>query len=86
MRGNTVVLATAAIVAAAACTSPEATRVGGGTRGADPGNRTTIVQMHEGSRPYHEAPRLITPYGMDDLAPAQQADRLSLRDRVEPTR
>jgi hypothetical protein len=50
----------------AACMSPEATRVRGGGPGADPDNRTEVVEMHEGSRPYHGTPRLIEPYGHPD--------------------
>jgi hypothetical protein len=75
----------AATLAAAlvACASPEATRVRGGGAGADPGNRSPVVQMHEGSLPYHETPRLIEPYGSPDVAPARQAHRLSLRARGE---
>jgi hypothetical protein len=69
-------LALTALVVAA-CASPEATRQRGGGPGADPGNRTAVVQMHEGSRPFHDTPRLAAPYGMTSLAPARQADRLS---------
>jgi hypothetical protein len=47
------------LAAAAACTSPEATRMRGGGPGADPGNRTAVVEMHEGSKPYHDTPRLV---------------------------
>jgi hypothetical protein len=43
----------------AACTSPEASRVRGRGTGGDVGNRGETVVMHEGSRPYHETPRLI---------------------------
>ena len=42
-----------------ACTSPEAGRSRGGGPGADPGNRGAVVQMHEGSEPYFETPRLV---------------------------
>jgi hypothetical protein len=42
-----------------ACASPEAIRTRGGGPGADTGNRTTDVRMHEGSRPYWDTPRLI---------------------------
>lgn len=42
----------------AAC-SPEAERTQGGGPGGDTGNRPAIVRMHEGSRPYHETPRLV---------------------------
>lgn len=40
----------------AGCQSPEATRVRGGGPGADIGNRGPVVEMHAGSRPYHETP------------------------------
>jgi hypothetical protein len=63
--------------ALAACASPEATRTRGGGPGADPGNRSGVVLMHEGARPYHDTPRLIAPYGFDDLAAGRQADRPS---------
>jgi len=43
----------------AACSSPEASRTRGGGPGADVGNRTRIVQMHEGSKPFEKTPRLI---------------------------
>ena len=43
----------------AACSSPEATRTQGGGPGGDTGNRPEVVRMHEGSRPYHETPRLL---------------------------
>jgi hypothetical protein len=43
----------------AAC-SPEAQRTQGGGPGGDTGNRPEIVRMHEGSRPYHESPRLLS--------------------------
>jgi hypothetical protein len=42
-----------------ACGSPEATRTRGGGPGADTGNRTRDVRMHEGSLPYWDTPRLI---------------------------
>ena len=37
--------------------------------------------MHEGSEPYHETPRLIEQIGMEEIAPARQAHRLSLDRR-----
>jgi hypothetical protein len=43
----------------AACGSPEAARTQGGGPGGDTGNRPAIVRMHEGSRPYHDTPRLV---------------------------
>lgn len=78
-RAALALLGSAAVLAA--CTSPEASRARGGGPGADPGNRSVVVQMHEGSRPYHETPRLIEPYGLDELGPARQAHRLSTDGR-----
>jgi hypothetical protein len=43
----------------AACNSPEATRTQGGGPGGDTGNRPAVVRMHEGSRPFHDTPRLV---------------------------
>jgi hypothetical protein len=43
----------AALLALAACASPEADRARGGGRGADVGNRDAVVEMHEGSVPYY---------------------------------
>jgi hypothetical protein len=63
-----------------ACSSPEATRVRAGGPGADVGNRSETVQLHEGSRPYEGTPRIIGDVGMTDLEPAQQAYRLSRRE------
>jgi hypothetical protein len=76
-----IALAISASAFVAACTSPEATRLRGGGPGADPRNRSTVVFMHEGSRPYHGTPRVIEPYGLRDVEPARQADALSLRER-----
>jgi hypothetical protein len=45
----------------AGCHSPEAARVRGGGPGADVGNRTSIVEMHGGSRPYYETPCVTEP-------------------------
>ncbi len=44
----------------AACTSPEATRTQGGGPGGDTGNRAAVVRMHEGSRPFHDTPHLVS--------------------------
>jgi hypothetical protein len=68
-------LATLALVS---CTSPEATRQRGGGTGADIGNRGPVVEMHEGSRPYHGTPRLVEG-GQTDLAPASQARQANRR-------
>jgi hypothetical protein len=73
-------LALLAIIAAAvaACASPEASRSRGGGPGADVGNRSSIVRMHEGSRPYEKTPRII---GAEHppLEPARQASEFSRR-------
>jgi len=53
------VLALVAALAMAGCTSPETKRTRGHGAGADVGNRSTVVQMHEGAEPYYETPRLI---------------------------
>jgi hypothetical protein len=62
----------------AGCTSPEATRTRGGGPGADVGNRSEVVEMHEGSKPFYETPSLI-PTAHPSLAPASQAPDLSHR-------
>jgi hypothetical protein len=62
----------------AACGSPEATRTQGGGPGGDTGNRPEVVRMHEGSRPFHDTPRLVqgaTP----ELDPASQAREFGRR-------
>jgi hypothetical protein len=61
----------------AAC-SPEASRTQGGGPGGDTGNRPAVVRMHEGSRPFHDTPRLVgsqTPA----LDPASQASEFGRR-------
>jgi hypothetical protein len=65
-------------VAAAGCTSPEATRSRGGGPGADVGNRSSIVRMHEGSRPFEQTPKII---GAEHppLESARQASEFSRR-------
>lgn len=65
-------VACAGLVALAACHSPEASRVRGGGPGADTGNRTDVVVMHEGSRPYANTPHLI-PGPPTPVGPADQA-------------
>jgi hypothetical protein len=62
----------------AACTSPEAIRTRDGGPGADVGNRSDVVEMHEGSHPFYETPVLI-PATHPSLAPASQAAELSHR-------
>lgn len=61
-----------------ACTSPETTRTRGGGAGADVGNRTKIVRMHEGSKPFEKTPQIIRSQH-PPLASASQADELSRR-------
>jgi len=69
-------LAVIALIGLSACSSPETTRSRGGGPGADVGNRAKDVQMHEGSRPFENTPRII-PAKHPPLAPASQADELS---------
>jgi hypothetical protein len=57
----------------AACSSPEATRARGGGNGADVGNVADVVQMHAGSQPYWNTPRLVEPVGPMPLALPRQA-------------
>jgi len=61
--------------ALAACASPETGRPRGSS-GADVGNRTNVVRMHEGSDPFFKTPKLIASQS-SPLASAHQADRLS---------
>jgi hypothetical protein len=67
-----------AFTALAACASPEATRTRGGGPGADLGNRTKVVEMHEGSQPFWETPQIITTQHAP-LEAARQAKELSRR-------
>jgi hypothetical protein len=60
------------VLVLAACGSPEATRTQGGGPGGDTGNRPAVVRMHEGSRPFHETPRLVSG-ATPALDPASQA-------------
>lgn len=63
------------LCALAACTSPETGRSRGGP-GADVGNRTKFMRMHEGSDPFYKTPSLIRSQP-PPLASARQADKLS---------
>ena len=63
-------------IALAGCVSPESTRTRGGSPGADVGNRTKVVEMHEGSRPFAKTPQIIDAEH-PPLATARQADELS---------
>jgi hypothetical protein len=61
-----------------ACGSPETTRARGGGPGADVGNRTSTVHMHEGARPFEKTPKVIVARS-PSLEPASHADQLSRR-------
>ena len=63
-------------IALAGCASPETTRSRGGGPGADVGNRSQDVKMHEGSEPYWRTPERIEGEH-PSLKPAQQARELS---------
>jgi hypothetical protein len=73
-------LALLTIVAAvvAGCTSPEANRARGGGPGADVGNRSSIVRMHEGSHPFERTPKIIGAKH-PPLEPARQASEFDRR-------
>jgi hypothetical protein len=62
----------------AGCASPEASRSRGGGPGADLGNRSSVVRMHEGSDPYEQTPIII---GAEHppLESARQASEFSRR-------
>ena len=68
----------ALLLSLSACGSPETTRTRGGGPGADVGNRTSIVRMHEGARPFDKTPKVIAGRP-PSLEPASQADQLSRR-------
>jgi hypothetical protein len=75
-RAGLIVVAVAML--AVACTSPEATRMRASGEGADVGNRSPIVRMHEGSEPYWKTPALISrEVGLPDDGSARQADTAS---------
>jgi hypothetical protein len=61
IRIGSLVLLAIALGALTGCTSPEATRTRAGGPGADPGNRGTVVTMHDGADPYHGTPQVIPP-------------------------
>jgi hypothetical protein len=65
-----------ALLCLAGCASPETTRTRGGGPGADVGNRTQVVRMHEGADPFYKTPRLI-PGQPPPLTAARHADKLS---------
>lgn len=66
------------VVLLAACDSPEAMRQQGGGPGGDIGNRPDVVRMHEGSRPFHDTPRLVSG-GTPELDTASQAREFGRR-------
>ena len=80
-RRRTPVACLALALAAAACTSPEGTRMRSGGPGADPGNKRGVVQMHEGADPYWGTPRHLGENMQGPTQAGRQADRLS---RDEP--
>ena len=74
--GHTSIIFLAVICVLAACASPETGRSRGGGPGADVGNRTKVVRMHEGADPFYKTPKLIRSQP-PPLASARQADTLS---------
>ena len=74
--GRTAIVSLVVLCALAACTSPETGRSRGGGPGADVGNRTKFMRMHEGSDPFYKTPTLIRSQP-PPLASARQADKLS---------
>jgi len=73
---HTTIIFFAVLCTLAACASPETGRARGSGPGADIGNRTKFVIMHEGADPFYKTPKLI-PAQPPPLAPARQADTLS---------
>ena len=73
-----VIVLTALSFCLVGCASPETTRTRGGGPGADVGNRSKFVEMHEGSQPFWKTPKII-PAKHPPLDPANQADELSRR-------
>lgn len=45
------------VAAAVGCSSPEATRARGGSRGADVGNHGATIELHGEIDPFHGTPR-----------------------------
>jgi hypothetical protein len=78
MRSRTFIATLIGGVLLSGCASPEARRTRGGGPGADIGNRSSVVKMHEGSEPFWKTPDRI---GVDHptLEPARQAQQLSRR-------
>jgi hypothetical protein len=61
----------------AGCTSPESTRTRGGGAGADVGNRTADIRLHEGSDQYWRTPDRIVgePPPLESAHHARDASR-----------
>jgi hypothetical protein len=77
MKACRVVVLLGTCIVLVGCESPEVTRSRGG-RGADVGNRSHTVEMHEGSQPFWETPERISSEHAP-LESARQADELSRR-------
>ena len=71
-------------MAVSSCVSPETRRTRGSGAGADVGNRSQSVNMHEGSDPFWRTPNRIPEDGHPPLAPARQAQRLSRDSTASP--
>ena len=56
MRARRLLVALAALLALAACSSPEAGRTRGGGPGADVGNRGEQIELHGVLNPFHNTP------------------------------
>ncbi len=74
--GHTAIIFLVVLCALAACASPETGRTRGGGPGADIGNRTKFVRMHEGADPFYKTPKLIRSQS-PPLESARHADKLS---------
>ena len=73
---HTTIIFLAVVCALAACTSPETGRSRGGGPGADVGNKTKFMRIHEGADPFYKTPKLIRSQS-PPLASARHADQLS---------
>jgi hypothetical protein len=56
MRARELLIALAALLALAACGSPETGRTRGGGPGADVGNRGKQMEVHGALNPFHKTP------------------------------
>ena len=68
-------IVSAALFTLVACESPESGRSRGGA-GADVGNRTKVVRLHEGADPFAKTPKIIRSQA-PSLDGARQAEKLS---------